>query len=221
MMHSIRRRLPPLPACPKDWDISSPIRLQKFSPAVVLFVQVWALKQNHPVPDTFFDALQALYQCLSAIDEFIQTAHLLDAKVVYSHLPPPVKLHACRTEFITGHLEYLRKRVGTSRALKEDFRTRMRELGVEQTREWVVRKRRNGSVKARRGKERASGHRMPRNLCDAVRDRNCCIVARSRASLDEWERWHARTRALEEWMDCNVWLDTKCACLLKITYFFT
>jgi hypothetical protein len=214
ILHSIRRHLPPIPACPKDWDMFSPIRLQKLSPAVILFAQVWALKQNHPVPDTFFDAVQALYQYLSAIDEFIQTAHPLDAKTVYDYLPPPVKLHACRTEFITGHLEYLRKRVGTARASKDDFRTRMRDLGVEETREWIIRKRRNESIRARRRREKFSGHSTPRNLYDAVRDRNCCIVARSRAHLDEWEWWHGRTRALEEWVDCNIRLDTKCTCLL-------
>ena len=214
ILHSIRRHLPPLPACPKDWDITSPIRLQKFSPTVVLFAQVWALKQNHPVPDTFFDALQALYQYLSAIDEFIQSAHPLDAKKAYDNLPPPVKLHACRTEFISGNLESLRRHVGIARALKEDFRTRMRELGVEQTREWIIRKRKDKAIRARRRTENFSGHRTPRNLYDAVRDRNYCIVARSRANLDGWERWHGQTRALEEWIDCNTRLDTKCACLL-------
>lgn len=214
-LHSIRRHLPPLPACPKDWDISSPIRLQKFSPAVVLFAQVWALKQNHPIPDTFFDALQALYQYLSEIDEFIQTARPLDAKTVYDNLPPSVKLHACRTEFITGNLEYLRRRVGIARALKEDFRATMRELGVEQTRECVIRRRKNKAIRERCRAEKFSGHRTPRNLYDAVRDRNCCIIARSRANLDEWEWWHGQTRALEEWIECNIRLDTKCACLLK------
>jgi len=214
ILHSIRRHLPPLPACPKDWDISSPIRLQMLSPTVILFAQVWALKENHPVPDTFFGALQALYQYLDAIDKFIQTAHPLDAKTVFSYLPPPVKLHARRTGFITRHLEYLRRRVGIARALKEDFRTRMRESGVERTREWIIQKRRNEATKARRRMEKFYGHRMPRNLYGAVQDRNCCIVARSRANLDEWEWWHGRTRALEEWVECNTRLDTKCACLL-------
>ena len=211
ILHSIRRHLPPTPACPKDWDVFSPIRLQKLQPAVVLFAQVWALKQHHPVPDTFFDAIQALYQYLSAIDEFIQTAHPLDAKTVNDYLPPPVKLHACRAEFITGYGDYLRKRVGIARALKEDFRTRMRELGAEQTREWIIQKRRNG---ARRRRETFPGHSTPKNLYDAVRDRNCCVVARSRARSDEREWWHGRVRALEEWVGCNVRFDTKCACLL-------
>jgi len=213
-LRSICRRLPPLPACPKDWDISSPIRLQNFSPAVILFAQLWALKQNHPVPETFFDALQALYQNIDAIDEFMRTAHPLDAKTVYNDLPPAVKLHACRTEFITGHLEHLRKRVRIARALKEDFRSRMRELGVEQTREWIIKKRRNESTKTRRRMDKFSDRRSPRNLYDAVRDRNSCVVARSRASLDEWERWHNRTTAIEEWIDRNIRLETKCACLL-------
>ena len=210
----ISRHLPPLPPCPKDWDISSPIRLEKFSPAVILFAQLWALKQNYAVPDTFFDALQALYQYLGAVDEFIQTALPLDAKTVYNYLPPAVKLHACRTEFITGHLEYLHRRVGSARALKEDFRTKMRDMGIEQTREWVIRKRGNDTIKARHRIEKFFGHRPPRNLYDAVRDHNCCVIARSRASLDEWDRWHSRTRTIEEWMYCDIRFETKCAYLL-------
>ena len=213
IMRSIRKHLPPLPACPKDWDLSSPIRLQKFSPSIILFAQLWALKQNYPIPDTFFDALNSFYQYLSTIYEFIQTAHPLDAKTVYDCLPPAVKLHACRTEFITWHLEYLRKRVRTARALKEDFRTRMRESGVEQTREWLIRKRTDETIRARRREEKFFGHRLPRNLDDAVRDRNCCVVAQSCASLGEWERWHSRTKALKEWMNSNMRLETKCACL--------
>lgn len=212
-LRSICRRLPPLPACPKDWDISSPIRLQEFSPVVILFAQLWALKQNYPVPETFFDALHALYQYLGAVDKFIQTAHPLDAKTVYNYLPPAVKLHACRTEFITGYLERLHRRVGVARALKEDFHSRLRESGVEQTREWVIQKRRNEATKTRCRVEKLLGRRPPRNLYDAVRDRNCCVVARSHAGLAEWERWHNRTRALEEWVDGNIRLETKCMCL--------
>ena len=104
--------------------------------------------------------------------------------------------------------------MGIARALKEDFRLRMRELGVEQTREWIIGKRRNEATRARRRMEKFSGHKLPRDLCNAVRDRNGCIVARSRAGLDEWERWHERTMALEEWMDCNIRLETKSECLL-------
>jgi hypothetical protein len=212
ILRSICRHLPSLPVCPKDWDILSPIRTQKLSPTIILFAQLWALQQNHPVPDTFFDALQALYQYLSAIDEFVQTAHPLDVRTLYNYLPPAVKLHACRTAFITSHLECLRKRVGTARALKEDFHWRMQELGTEQTRELVIRKRRNEVTKAQRRIEKFSGHRLPRNLYDAVRNRNYCLVARSCASLEEWERWHSRTKALEDWMDCNMRLEVKCTC---------